>query len=207
MKLLIFILLFLSFTSFSQLTTNKYHLYGKYSYGTIDTAVYSNYSIAFEYIFHKNFGLNYNIDFFRRNDNINQFHAPMGLLVGPLFFIAMASNTTISTNTKIGTNLFIGLLAFALPDGISYHIPIKYHWDLSPYINLLGFDYVTNKNTNTRQFKYASSFGIKTTYWKSDNFTFTAFTETRNAFQMGWSIGGGLGVGYTFSPRKDEIIE
>ena len=197
---LLFILLMFPFISFGQIEMNKFYLYGKGSIGKVDTAIYSNLSFSGEYLVHKNIGLNYSFEFMHRNDQIFQFHTTMGVVAGPLLFVVLATNSAVSVNSS-GSKFLLAALAFALPDGVSFHIPYRYHWDFSPYINFLGFDYVKYKNLNYHQFKYASSFGFKTSYWTESNLTFLAFAETRKVREMGWSIGMGIGIGYTFKPR------
>ena len=198
MRFLIIILLF-PLLAESQIETNKFHIYGKFSMGKIDSALYNNVSFTGEYLFHKNVGLNYNLDFIHRNDNIFQFHTSMGSVAGPLLFVVLATNTGVFNSN--GSKFILAVMAAILPDGVSIHIPYRFHWDFSPYINILGFDYVKNNNMNTRTLKYTSSFGFKTSYWLNNNFTFTSFIESRKTRTMGWGIGFGVGVGYTFKPR------
>lgn len=199
MRLLFIILLFPIICS-SQIETNKFYIYGKLSSGKVDTALYTNLSFSGEYLVHKNIGLNYSLEFMHRNDQIFQFHTTMGAVAGPLLFVVLAT-TPVVVNSN-GTKFLLAALAFALPDGVSFHIPYRYRWDFSPYINFLGFDYVRYKNYNFGEFRYASSFGFKASYWRENNLTFLAFAETRKVRTMGWSIGAGLGIGYTFKPRE-----
>lgn len=199
-------LFFIATTSNAQLTEGEGHVFAKYSYGIVDTARFSNYSISGEYFVNEYIGLNYNFDLLFRNDNIRQFHTSVGALAGPpLILIGVLASLSNSVNNNDPDNstfnygplgIALGILILAAPDGISFHIPVSYKWDLSPYANVLGLDYVRNKNTNINKFKYAMSFGFKATYLTYSNITLNSFIETRKVAGMGWSFGGGFGLGY-----------
>jgi hypothetical protein len=202
-----FIFSFIIFKFSAQYTEQSFHLSARFSAGKVDTAFYQNYSIAGEIILENRLGLNYSFDFVHRNDNINQFHAPAGLLGGPLLMgLGIASWLAAGDDDGDGEKdanfgglgILGGLLVLALPDGVSYHFPIKYNWDIAPYANVLGIDRVWNNNTGNKYWRYAASFGTKVTYWQPSNLTFNGFFETRKVAGMGWSIGGGVGIGYTF---------
>lgn len=211
--LLIFFTHFL-FISNAQLTENEGHVMLKYSTGKVDTAIYHNYAIGAEYIINRYIGLNYNFDLQFRNDRIRQFHTSIGALAGPpiiaLGIVAAATNTDDEDQNgdpsfNLGAlGILIGIVMLIAPDGVSFHLPVAYRWDISPYVNVLGVDYIRDKKIPRGYFKYAASFGLKGTYLQKNNFTFTAFAETRKVATMGWSIGGGLGIGYSFSPREVE---
>lgn len=207
-------LLVVTISSNAQLTTGDGHVFAKYSYGVVDTARFSNYSISGEYFVNEYIGLNYNFDLLFRNDNIRQFHSSVGALAGPpLILIGVIASLGNSNNNNDPNNsnfnygplgIALGILILAAPDGISFHIPVSYKWDLSPYLNVLGLDYVRNKNTNINQFKYAMSFGFKATYLTYSNFTLNSFVETRKVAGMGWSFGGGFGLGYAIGQGERE---
>jgi hypothetical protein len=199
-----------SFSFHAQLTEHKLHLQTKYSHGILDTAQFNNYSLTAEFIIHNHFGLNYNFDWMYRSDNIRQVHTPMGLIGGPFLIVkSLANSIGDSTGSAKGAGIILGILILILPDGLSYHIPIAYNWDLSPYANLLGLDFIKNKNTNDNFLKYACSFGVKSTYCLSDRITLSGFLETRQAARFGWGFAGGIGVGFVFGKReiKTEVNE
>lgn len=207
MKKLLLITLFLPLFTTAQYTEQSFHLWGNYSMGKVDTAIYSNYSVGGEFIFENRLGLNYNLTFIHRNDNINQFHAPAGILGGPILIglgiVSWAAAGDSDGDGQKDSNLgglgiIGGLLVLLCPEGVSYHIPLKYNWDIAPYANVLGIDRVWNRNNGNKYWRYAASFGTKFTYWNTNNVTFNGFVETRKVAGMGWSIGGGLGIGYTF---------
>ncbi|HLP55289.1 MAG TPA: hypothetical protein VK151_09685 [Fluviicola sp.] len=201
-------------TAQAQLTYGDGHVFAKYSYGIVDSARYHNYSVSGEFFVNEFIGLNYNFDLMFRNDNIRQFHSSVGALAGPplilIGVISAAANNDENDDTddsqfNLGVlGALLGVLILVAPDGVSLHIPVSYKWDISPYANVLGIDFVRNKNTDQNKFKYAMSFGCKTTYLTYSNFTLNAFMETRKVAGMGWSFGGGFGVGYAIGqPLED----
>ena len=194
----------------AQLTYGDGHIFAKYSYGIVDSARYNNYSVSGEFFLNEYIGLNYNFDLMFRNDNIRQFHSSVGALVGPPLILigvisaASNSNDTDDSEFNLGAlGAVLGVLILVAPDGVCFHIPVSYKWDISPYANVLGIDFVWNKNTKHNNFKYAMSFGCKTTYLTYSNFTLNAFVETRKVAGMGWSFGGGFGIGYAIGQPTD----
>lgn len=206
MKTLFFLLLFLQSTLFAQYIETSGQLWTKYSMGKVDSAIYNNFSLGGEVLVGERWGLNYNFDFISRNDNIFQMHSSAGLILGPVLIAggvvswatAGDSNNDGDKDPNLGAlGIIGGLLLIALPEGVSYHIPIKYHWDFSPYVNILGVDYMKNRNIDKWYLRYAATFGTRLTYWNPKRYTFNTFIETRKVAGMGWSIGAGLGLGYT----------
>lgn len=205
-KPLLFILLLFSFVANAQLTQSQFLFSGKYSLGKIDTALYNNYSLNFEIIVHDNIGLNYNFDLCMRNDKVHQVHTPMGLIGGPFLILASlasGSDDEDSTSSFNGMGV-IGFLLLVLPDGVSFHIPAAYRWDISPYANVLGIDFVKNRSTKENWVKYACSFGTKVNYVLNDKFVFSGFMEVRKTAGIPLGFGGGFGVGITFGERNKE---
>jgi hypothetical protein len=192
----------LSNQSQGQLTSHNAHIQTKFSAGSIARTSYTMPSLAGEYFLKraKNLTLNYNFDFMLRRDSISQFHTSLGTAAGPIWLVLSLANGNI-LNPKYA--FAMSALLFIMPDGVSYHFPIKFNWDIAPYANLLGFDFIKNKYTGERHFKYATSFGVKGTYYHSSQFTLFSFVETRNTLFQGWSWGGGLGIGYAFNINKE----
>jgi hypothetical protein len=203
---IIFLLLFISYFSAAQFSSNQGHVWAKYSYGIIGTACYNNVGFSGEYLIHPNIGLNYNLELLNRSDNTYQIHSSVGALVGPpLIIIGLLSSNANSSSINLGKfGVFLGLAILAAPDGVAFHIPIRYHWDLSPYANVLGIDYVRQKDLTKGIFKWATSFGIKTTFWQEKGLTLNVFAETRKVASLNWAFGAGFGIGYAFSPRHSE---
>jgi hypothetical protein len=188
---------------FSQLTANRFNVNVKFSAGQMDTALFLNPALSSEIIIHDRFGLNYNLDVLRRNDNVNQTRVPMGLIGGPLVMVAGALNLADGDTTNgNGFGIVLGLLMLALPDGISFHQPLGYRGDISPYVNALGIDFIRNRNTDDRSIKYSCSFGIKGSYLLNDHFLFSVFVEGRKTAGIPLGFGGGVGLGYAFKKRN-----
>ncbi len=195
-QLLILVLLCFGSIAQSQLLDHKFHIYGRYSMGTVQNVNYNNYSLDGEILTKKNFGLNYNFDYITRKDSITQFHTSMGILGAPVLFgIGLINAADVDTTNSGAFGILGGILLLVLPDGLSYHYSPTYKWDVSPYANILGLDFVKNKKTDDFFLKYACSFGVKSTYLINDLITATAFIETRQAAQFGWAFGGGIGLG------------
>ncbi|MEY3084468.1 MAG: hypothetical protein RL037_648 [Bacteroidota bacterium] len=211
MKSTLFVLL-LSFsmpTLKAQLTSSRWHVLGKSSGGYMDSTSFINIGASAEYIFRGGLALNYNFEYQRRGD-FNHIHGSMGSIVGPLLIISgivydaafnpfgFTEEFSLSRWTSVG-----GLLIALLPDGVSYHIPLNYHWDLAPYCNFVGVDYVWSRKWAYSEWKYAMSFGGKLTYWSSNGLTLNTFIESRKVASTKWGIGAGISVGYAFAPISD----
>lgn len=186
-----------------QLMTKKFHLNLEGDLGKIDTSTYYGGSLNFEWNILKNVSIQYNFDFLERNDNIRQIHTPLGIIGGPIWMAASAKSLTDGDSTTTGIGILYGLLVLALPDGVSYHIPVSDRWQISPYANVLGIDFVKNKNDDSESdIKYSCSFGARWMTVFNDHISTSFFIETRKTAGMGWGIGGGFGVGYFFGKSR-----
>ncbi len=207
----IVICFFLSISSFgiSQITANKMHLFAKGSAGILDSSIYQSYGLSADIFIHNKFGILYNFDLTFRNDNVRHIHAPMGTLGGPLLIgTSLASVFSSDTTDGLGGGgIILGILLLALPDGVSFHFPLGYRGDLSPYANVLGLDYIKNRTTNQTFLKYAASFGVRSTYTFNDKMVVGGFIETRKTAGMKWSMGAGATFGLVFGKRKNEDDE
>jgi hypothetical protein len=208
LKNLLFTLTFILFSQIvsAQLMDHKFHLYGRYGMGAVQNTSYNIVSLNGEILLKKNLGLNYNFDYQMRKDSINQFHTSMGILGAPVLFGIGLSNAVDSDTTSSGAfGILGGLLLLVLPDGVSYHYSPAYKWDLSPYANILGLDFIKDKKTDDFYLKYACSFGVKSSYIISDLITVTGYVETRQAARFGWGFGGGLGLGVLLGKKETPI--
>lgn len=198
---------------FAQLMNYKHHIQAKYSMGNVSGVNYSSLGFTLEWQTKRKIGFLYNLDFIHRQDNIRQVHASVGSLLGPPIFgiglvTAFTKDSIRNSDLDFGAGgIAIGILIMLLPDGISYHIPLSYKLDLEPYVNFLGVDHVRDRNIPKNYFKYACSLGAKLNYWTNKRFTFSAYAETRGVASYGWSLGGGLGIGYSFNKRTKEELE
>jgi hypothetical protein len=202
-SILLIVFAALSFGSFAQLTDYKFHLYGRAGVGSVQSVMYNSYSLNAEFLFKNKFGINYNFDYVTRQDDLRNIHLTMGILGAPVLFgIGLVNSLDSDTTDSGGFGIVAGIALLALPDGISYHITPKYGWDISPYANMLGLDFIKNRKTGGTYLKYACSFGLKSSYLFKERFTLSGFIETRQAAGFGWSIGGGIGVGAVFGKRE-----
>jgi hypothetical protein len=207
------LLLFLKFssTSFSQLSEHKGYIGLRSSYGIVDKTNYYSIGATGEYLFKSRIGLVYNLDFIKRKDDIWNIHSSVGSLGGPIVFAAGVVVSTKASllgfnNTGLGkAGLVAGIAIFLLPDGVTYHFPIQYNWDIAPYANVLGLDYVRNTADHSGKLKWSTSFGVKTTYWTMSNFSLNCFIETRKVASYGWNFGAGFGIGYSFKRFEDHF--
>jgi len=206
-KCIVLFLFFFAFVAQGQLISKKGYIGFKMSAGLIDTSSYLNYGITGEFLVKNRIGLVYNLEYQKRNDNFKHIHGSIGSLGGPpLILIGLLSglsNTAYNGNSSGSVfglgylGVLIGVLVTVLPDGVSYHIPFRYNGDISPYANVLGFDYVWNKKVNYSEWKYSCSFGVKASYWHFSNWVLQGFVETRKVASTGWGIGAGLGLSYS----------
>lgn len=208
MKTLFTLFFFIPVIIFAQPRENSAQVLTRYSIGKVDSAIYQNTSPGAEIMLGSKWGLNYNIDFIFRNDNIFQMHSSPGLVVIPLFInMYFHMNDPDFADNYPDDNyfmqfqflwLFASIVDFVLPEGVSYHIPLKPQWDIAPYVNGLCLDYIKNRNTEKSALRYSFNFGTKVTYWSTDNLTMGAFLETRKVYGMGWAAGAGISLGYSF---------
>jgi hypothetical protein len=202
---LIVVFVSLGFTkTYSQSENAKWQCYGKYSLGLVDNTNYSYFGFTVENQFKPRWTLNWNVEYQKRRDDIIQFHGSMGLIGGPAFMLWSLDNPNWS-NGEIGGSILLGLMIMAAPDGVSYHIPIGYRWDLSPYANVLGFDFVSGVlDSGKNRLLYSISAGVRCSYWFADRYFAKVFVETRKAGYLGWNYGGGLALGWSIPYKQIE---
>ena len=203
-RLFLFSLLFtlgFSFAGNGQMDASKWQHYPKYSMGFAGKTFYANYGWTSEYQFQPKWTLNWNFEVQSRMDSILQLHGSMGLIGGPAF-MGWAINKS-WTPKGIGTSIVLGLMIMAIPDGISYHIPISYRWDISPYVNVLGFDFVPAiSDAGKNYLLYSASAGVRCSYWFADRFFAKAFIETRKAGFLEFNYGLGVALGWSVPLMK-----
>jgi hypothetical protein len=197
---LFFLTLFVAFgssnQSAAQMEASKWQHYPKISMGLTGNTSYINYGWTSEYQFRPKWTLNWNLEVQARMDSIVQLHGSMGLIGGPAFMGWAINNSW--TPKGIGTSILIGLMIMAIPDGISYHIPVGYRWDISPYVNVLGFDYVpADSDVGKNYLLYSASAGVRCSYWFADRFFAKAFVETRKAGYLEFNYGLGVALGWS----------
>lgn len=203
MKYLYFLILIINQNfSYAQLSEKPFHIEAKYLAGNIDTSIYNGGSLGFEWRFHKYIGVNYNFDLLYKSNQYRHIHTPMGVVGGPILIAAGFSNLfSVNTANSSGFGIAAGIFLLALPDGVSFHLPLAYKWDLSVNANVLGIDFVKDRNSSASWIKYACSFGAKGIYSLNEYFTASIFLESRKTAGYNWGIGGGAGIGVAFGDR------
>lgn len=173
----------------------------KYSYGTVGPARYSSYSLCAELFLGDHFSANYNFDLSYSTDGIRNLHTPLGLIAGPpLIALGMITSRNETENSPfyLGKGgILLGFILLVAPDGFGIHIPIRNHVDISPYANVLGLDFIRDRNNGDHWIKYSCSFGGKISFLYK-GFSAFVFAEARKPARFEWMKGIGFGVGYYF---------
>jgi len=126
----------------------------------------------------------------------------MGVVGGPILIAdGFANLFSVNSTNSSGFGIVVGIFLLALPDGVTFHIPLAYKWDLGVNANVLGIDFVKDRYSSSSWIKYACSFGAKGTYSIKDYMTASIFIETRKTAGYEWGIGGGAGLGFCFGDR------
>jgi hypothetical protein len=195
---LILVCLFPSFISKSQISAHPFHLALKSGIGlNSNKENFKMIGVQGEYIFQSRIGLLYNIEYLQDELGTHKIHTSAGMLGSPLLFITSLVLLN-NTNWQFGSLGITGsILMLACPDGVNYHIPIGYRWDIAPYVNLLGVEWIKNPAWNSGILKWATSYGIKGTFSNAYNFTFSAFIEARQVAGLPWGFNSGIGIGYS----------
>lgn len=185
--------------SFAQFQSDDTHIMGKFSYGTSGAARYNSYGLQMDLFLEDFVSVNYNFDLTYGTDNKRYFHTPLGLIGGPplIIFGLLSSDSTNAFSLGKG-GAVLGLLLLILPDGAALHIPIRDKVDISPYANVLGLDFIKDRNTNEKWIKYSLSLGARFTYLHKSGVTLSLYGEYRKPARFPWMKGIGLSVGYRF---------
>jgi hypothetical protein len=163
----------------------------EYAKGMWDDELFNQYSLNLGVRVHDYVGLTWNFDLIMREDGTAQWHFPGGPVVGT--FVALS---VLSVGDIYGAGELF-LLAL-LPDGVTFHIPLNGSWEISPYANVLGFDYIPASRENPDQLLYSGAFGTKVIHYADNRYTSFVFVETRKMEHGEWSYGAGVGLGYLF---------
>lgn len=209
MKFIVIVLCHLSICCYGQFNTQKGHVWIKYGAGFDKTTSYQQIGFSGEWLLRKRFGLNYNLEFFARKDGISQIHSSVGALAGPpliLYGLVTSLVNTMGMKPVGSLGVILGIVVLVAPDGVCYHFPIGYHWDVAPYVNLLGVDFLDGPQDQSGRLKWSTSYGVKGTYWRSNGITLNAFAETRQVASLPWGFGAGFGIGYAIGSNKEEEV-
>ena len=190
--------------SFSQLTQKSFRIEGNGIFGTYGSNGYAGGQLGARWLVGDRVGLRYNFDLLYRGNTHRHVHTPMGLVGGPIL-IALGLNRSLDSDSTTGGgwSILSGILLLALPEGISFHQALGDRFEVSPYANILGIDFIRNRDTGDSNVKYACSFGGQITARLFSNLTAQAFVETRKAAGVPWGLGAGFGLGWVFGMKSE----
>lgn len=201
----VFLLLFFvvkGMDSKAQYTSNRFYVNAKYGYGAFTTRDFHMFGLTANWVVHDRFSVNYQFEYLNRNDDVRHIHTPLGLIGGPILLLAGLANAADGdTTTSGGGTAFLGLLAFVLPDGASFHQNIGYRGDLSPYANILGIDFIKDRDSGYKSIKYSCSLGVKLTYILAEKMAVSGFIEARKVASLPVGLAGGIQLGYGLGKR------
>lgn len=190
--------------SFAQLTQKSFRIEGNGLFGTYGSSGYTGGQLGARWLVSDRIGLRYNFDLLYRGNSHSHVHTPMGLVGGPIL-IALGLNRSLDSDstTSGGWSILSGILLLALPEGISFHQALGDRFEVSPYANILGIDFIRNRETGDSNVKYACSFGGQITAHLFSNLTAQAFVETRKTAGVPWGLGAGVGLGWVIGMKKE----
>jgi hypothetical protein len=128
-------------------------------------------------------------------------HLPMSLFaVGPV--TRFLTQNAFTFGDFLGA-LAVGALTALIPEGVAYHYPLAYRYDLSGYVNPLGLAYIFSNNPlEDDAIRYDATAGAKLTYYASFGLHANIHLQTRFTAGYGFYPNAGIGLGYTFGHRS-----
>lgn len=142
---------------------------------------------------------NYNIGALRPTDSY--LHAPMSLFaVGPVTRFLSQNSYTFSD--FLGS-LFVGALTACIPEGLAYHYPLAYRYDLSGYVNPLGLAIVFSDYYELdERVRYNTNAGVKLTYYSRFGVLANVHAQLNYMGYYGFYPSAGFSLGYAIGHRK-----
>lgn len=143
----------------------------------------------------------YNYNFGSLDASNHYLHAPMSLFaVGPVTRFLTQNTYTIG---DFFGSLAVGMLTALIPEGLAYHYPLAYRYDLSAYANPLGLAYVfTDLFLLDKGVRYHTNIGCKLTYYSRVGLLANAYTQLNYMGSFGFYPSAGFGLGYAFGHRN-----
>jgi hypothetical protein len=128
-------------------------------------------------------------------------HAPMSLFaVGPV--TRFLSQNSFTFSDFLGA-LAVGALTALIPEGVAYHYPLAYRYDLSAYANPLGLSLVfTDFYMLDKGVRYHTNLGCKLTYYSRFGVLANVHTQLNYLGSYGFYPSAGFGLGYAFGHRN-----
>lgn len=205
-KIYLLLILVVSVSIRAQFTQKSFRLEANGVFGTFGKSPYSGGQIGARWLVSDRIGLRYNFDVLYRSKNHRHIHTPMGLVGGPILIAVGIGNALDkdSTSSSGGLGILSGILLLALPEGISFHQALGDRFEVSPYANLLGIDFIRNRTSGNNSVKYAFSLGSQISVLLFSKLTAQAFVETRKVAGVPWGFGAGVGLGWAMGVKKDD---
>jgi hypothetical protein len=154
-----------------------------------------------EYHLNAHWSLLYNYNLGSLDSTNHYLHAPMSLFaVGPVTRFLTQNTYTIG---DFFGSLAVGMLTALIPEGIAYHYPLAYRYDLSAYANPLGLTYVfTDIFLLDKAVRYNTNIGCKLTYYSRFGLLANVHTQLNYMGSYGFYPSAGFGLGYAFGHRS-----
>ncbi|MEN9699194.1 MAG: hypothetical protein RLZZ301_392 [Bacteroidota bacterium] len=198
--LLLFLLLGLSSLSFSQSDYSKFDANIQFGGMYRQKMLLPNWGFQGEYHLNSHWSLLFNYSIYLMDSTSGCIHIPMGMAVMP-----KVTGFLVSTSYTLGgvtSSILIGALVALIPEGIAYHYPLKYRWDLAAFANPFGISFYSASNSSEFQKLYDPSTGVKLTYYSRFGIHANVFAQTRFISQFGVYPDAGVGIGYSFGHRR-----
>ena len=154
-----------------------------------------------EYHLNAHWSLLYNYNLGSLDSTNHYLHAPMSLFaVGPVTRFLTQNTYTIG---DFFGSLAVGMLTALIPEGLAYHYPLAYRYDLSAYANPLGLAYVfTDIFLLDKAVRYNTNIGCKLTYYSRLGLLANVHTQLNYMGSYGFYPSAGFGLGYAFGHRN-----
>lgn len=142
----------------------------------------------------------YNYQICGLSDYEGYLHLPMSLYaVGPVTSFLTQNSYTIS---DFFGSLAVGLLTALIPEGVAYHYPVAYRFDLSGFVNPLGLGLVMSNNpAEDQRLRYNATAGVKLSYYTRFGLLASASTQLNLLRNFGIFPSAGVSLGYAFGNR------
>jgi len=173
--------------------------------GFKDLPHYNAVGIKGEYMLTNTIGVEFGLTGSR--DNI---HVGAGTLLGPLFFALTSSSNDNSVSQGVGGLVLIAITAASMLEHTNYHIRINDNIHISPYLSLLRFRYMYDRENpfvkyNTDQFG-SWSVGTKLSFITKDKWIINGYIERSQLYYIGTpaSLQAGLNIGRIIKSKKTD---
>ena len=199
--LLLSLLLLLNCKTFAQSDYSKLDLNFGLGTNLYQGQFQPTWNLQAEYHLNAHWSLLYNYNLGSLDSTNHYLHAPMSLFaVGPV--TRFLTQNTYTIGDFLGS-LAVGMLTALIPEGLAYHYPLAYRYDLSAYANPLGLAYVfTDIFLLDKAVRYNTNIGCKLTYYSRLGLLANVHTQMNYIGSYGFYPSAGFGLGYAFGHRN-----